>query len=80
MSIRVTRPSTSELQALADAGEVDSLTYDVVGMSAMAEPPAGYRLDHWARSLGHGEHVFDRAVEALRHWRVDGGWGSWLFQ
>ncbi len=54
---------------------VDSLTYDVVGMSAMAEPPAGYRLDRWARSLGDGEHVFDRAVEALRHWRVHEGAG-----
>ena len=53
----------------------DSLTYDTVGISAMTEPPSGYRLDHWSVSLGKGEHVFDRAAEALRHWRVHEGAG-----
>ena len=75
VSIRLTRPSSAELLPLAEAGRRDSLTYDTVGISAMTEPPAGYRLDRWSTSLGKGEHAFDRAVEALRHWRVHEGAG-----
>jgi uncharacterized protein (UPF0548 family) len=41
----------------------------------MAKPPPGYRLDRWSRSLGKGGHVFDRAVAALRTWRVHEGAG-----
>jgi uncharacterized protein (UPF0548 family) len=63
------------LRSLADAGESDSLTYGPVGVSAMAEPPPGYRLDRWTRPLGQGGHVFDRAVDALRTWRVHEGAG-----
>lgn len=75
VSIRLTRPSSAELLLLAQAATSDSLTYDTVGISAMAEPPSGYRLDRWSISLGKGEHAFDRAVEALRHWRVHEGAG-----
>lgn len=75
VSIRLTRPSSAELLSLAEAGTRDSLTYDTVGISALTEPPSGYRLDRWSRSLGKCEHAFDRAVEALRHWRVHEGAG-----
>ena len=75
VSIRLTRPSSAELLSLAEAGTRDSLTYDTVGISAMTEPPSGYRLERWSRSLGKSEHAFDRAVEALRHWRVHEGAG-----
>ena len=78
MSIRLTRPSAAELRSLADAASTDSLTYDTVGMSQMAEPPAGYRLDRWSRSLGTGEHTFERAVAALRAWRVHTGAGIFV--
>ena len=75
MSIRLTRPSAADLRSLAEAGGKDSLTYDTVGMSQMAELPAGYRLDRWSRSLGTDEHTFERAVEALRNWSVHTGAG-----
>jgi len=75
VSIRLTRPSAAELRSLADAGATDSLTYATVGMSAMPEPPAGYRLDRWSRFLGEGEHTFGLAVDALRSWRVHEGAG-----
>lgn len=75
VSIRLTRPSSAELLSLAQAAAKDSLTYDTVGISAMTEPPSGYRLDRWSVSLGKDEHDFDRAVEALRHWRVHEGAG-----
>jgi len=74
VSIRLTRPSTAELRSLAEAGATDALTYGTVGMSA-TEPPEGYRLVRRSLSLGDSEHAFDRAVEALRHWRVHEGAG-----
>ena len=75
VSIRLTRPSADQLRSLADDGTRDSLTYEPIGISAMTEPPAGYRLDRWSRSLGAGEHTFELAAEALRHWRVHEGAG-----
>ena len=75
MSIRLTRPSAAELRLLLEAGTTDSLTYAPVGISAMTAPPSGYRLDRWSRSLGNGDHAFDRAVDALRHWSVHAGAG-----
>jgi len=41
----------------------------------MVAPPDGYRLDRWSQSLGREDHVFERAVEALRNWRVHEGAG-----
>jgi uncharacterized protein (UPF0548 family) len=75
MSIRLARPSAAELRSLADAGGEDSLTYEPVGISALVEPPPGYRLDHWSRSLGTDIQLFGRAVDALRNWRVHEGAG-----
>ena len=58
VSIRLTRPSSAELISLAQAATSDSLAYDTVGISAMNDPPSGYRLDRWSRSLGKHEHAF----------------------
>jgi uncharacterized protein (UPF0548 family) len=73
--IRLARPSVAELRLLADAGTSDSLTYEPVGISAMNEPPEGYRLDRWSRPLRNGDRTFDLAVDALRNWRVHEGAG-----
>lgn len=75
VSIRLTRPSQEALASLAQAATSDSLTYGPVGISTMAEPPAGYRRARWSASLGNGEHAFDRAVRALQHWKVHDGAG-----
>ena len=75
MSVRLTRPSQEQLQALVVRGATDSLTYEPVGISTMAEPPQGYRRERWSRSLGRGDEVFERAGDALRHWRVHKGAG-----
>ncbi|MGB0111941.1 MAG: DUF1990 domain-containing protein [Ilumatobacteraceae bacterium] len=75
MSIRFRRPSPGQLRSLAEHSSEDPLTYDPVGISALAEPPPGYRLDRWSRTLGHGDEVFGDAREALRQWRVHEGAG-----
>lgn len=75
MAIRFARPSGADLRSLAESGANDSLTYSPVGISAMAAPPPGYRLDRWSRSLGRGSDTFDRAVAAIRNWSVHEGAG-----
>ena len=75
MSIRLTRPTTADLCALAEAGAGDALTYAPVGLSAMPVAPPGYRLDRWSRSLGNDALTFGRAAEAIREWRVHEGAG-----
>jgi len=73
--IRLTCPSADDLRPLADAGRLDSLTYEPVGMSHALTAPTGYRLDRWSRVLGTSHGVFERASEAIRTWQVHRGAG-----
>ena len=76
VSIRLTRPDPADLEVLRIAGEAAPLTYEPVGMSALAVAPRGYRLDRWSRVLlGRGERVFERASNALLNWDVHRGAG-----
>ena len=75
MAIRFRRPSRDRLRALRDRGATDSLTYEPVGLSRLTEPASGYRVDHWSRTIGHGDRVFELARAALREWRVHTGAG-----
>ena len=75
MSLRLARPSPQQLRSLALGGASDALTYGPVGISAMAEPPSGYRLDGWSRDLGNADGVFESARDALQNWRIHEGAG-----
>ena len=75
MSIRLTRPTEADLRQLADAGGMDSLTYEPIGISGNEEAPAGYHLDRWSRTLGASGDVFARAATTLRTWQVHRGAG-----
>lgn len=70
MPIHVTRPTASQLRALAQAGATDELTYSPSGITAGSTAPPGYRYDRWSRDLGTGRPVFERASDALRDWRM----------
>lgn len=49
-------------------------SYAEVGATQSA-PPVGYTIDHNRIQLGQGPEVFQRAVDALKHWRqFDLGW------
>ena len=75
MSIWLSRPTRDDLGALIEAARTAPVAYDPVGMSALAQAPPGYRLDHWSRRLGRGDDVFNMAADALRSWRVHRGAG-----
>ena len=49
-------------------------SYPAVG-ATNATPPANYTVDHNRIQLGHGDEVYQRAVNALRGWKqFDLGW------
>ena len=68
--IRLRRPTEDQLRPLAEKGRNAPLTYEPVGISAMAEAQRGFRRDTWQRSLGRGEGTFEAASGALRTWAV----------
>jgi uncharacterized protein (UPF0548 family) len=75
VSIRLTRPTPEALGSLVAKGNADTLTYEPVGLTTFAQAPGGYRRDRRTCSLGHGEQVFTKAVDALQQWQVQRGAG-----
>ncbi|MGK0276300.1 MAG: hypothetical protein ACI9N0_002691 [Ilumatobacter sp.] len=70
MPLHATRPTISQLSALASASASDDLTYSPVGITTGSAAAPGYRYAHWSRELGNGRPVFERATEALRDWQM----------
>lgn len=58
-----------------EGGAFDELSYELVGLSKLAEAPKGFRMDRRTCVLGRGDEVFDKAVVALRGWKVHRGSG-----
>jgi uncharacterized protein (UPF0548 family) len=75
VSVRLKRPKPEALGPLVEKGNTDTLTYEPIGLTAFAQAPGGYRLDRRSCSLGLGDQVFAKAVEALRQWKVQRGAG-----
>ncbi len=70
----LTRPSTERIQQFIDSQRTRPFNYAEVGAS-LGELPAGYAVNHGRIELGRGEAAFDRAVAALRNWKMfDLGW------
>jgi len=72
----LTKPSNDRIQQLIDSWRNAPFNYAEVGRS-LGELPAGYAPNHGRVKLGHGEMAFNKAVEALRSWKMfDLGWAS----
>lgn len=69
MMIRWRRPSDEEIRAFIDAQAAQPFSYADVG-ATRGELPAGYTVAHHRVRLGGGQAVFERAVAALRQWRM----------
>ncbi len=53
----------------------EPLSYGEVGLSLGGKAPPGYSTDHNRAKVGEGKEAFDRAVAALRAWKMfDVGW------
>lgn len=72
----LTRPSEDVVAEALRSQQERPFSYAEVGVSREGpEKLAGYVVDHNRVKLGEGEETFDRAVGALRAWRMfDVGW------
>ena len=72
----LTKPSRERIKRLIDSWRKAPFNYPEVGQSLGPAPP-GYASNQGRVRLGYGEAIFDKAVEALRNWKMfDLGWVS----
>jgi uncharacterized protein (UPF0548 family) len=72
----LTKPSNARIRRLIDSWRTAPFNYAEVGQS-FGPTPAGYTANHGRVGLGYGEAIFNKAVEALRSWKMfDLGWVS----
>jgi uncharacterized protein (UPF0548 family) len=70
----LTKPSRKRIQDVIDSSRSAPFNYAEVGQS-LGPTPAGYASNHGRVRLGYGEATFNRAVDALRNWKMfDLGW------
>jgi uncharacterized protein (UPF0548 family) len=68
-------PSDARISGFLGSQRDAPFSYTEVGVSRGGEAPAGYTIDYNRARLGEGEETFDRAVAALRAWKMfDVGW------
>ena len=65
----LTVPSDSDIRRFISKVKDTGFSYPEVGASATTAP-AGYNVDHNRAQLGRGEVTWQRAVEAIRSWRM----------
>lgn len=72
----LTKPSRERIQRFIDSRQKAPFNYAEVGQS-LGPTPAGYADNHRRIKLGYGETTFNKAVEALRSWKMfDLSWTS----
>jgi uncharacterized protein (UPF0548 family) len=65
----LTKPSRERIQSVIDSSRNAPFNYAEVGRS-LEPTPAGYAANHGRVRLGYGEAAFNKAVEALRSWKM----------
>lgn len=65
----VNKPGADEIHAFLSAQKDQPFSYVHVGASR-EQAPKGYTLDHHRVRLGKGQEAFDRAVKAVREWKM----------
>jgi uncharacterized protein (UPF0548 family) len=66
---RLTAPTDDEIGRFISKQKDSDFSYPEVGASANSAPP-GYNIDHNRIRLGRGEVTWQRAVEAIRGWKM----------
>ena len=66
---RLTAPTEDEIRRFVAKQKDSSFSYSEVGASATTAP-LGYNVDHNRIQLGKGEVTWQRAVEAIRAWKM----------
>lgn len=66
----ITKPTEESIAQFVDEQKNSLFSYDEVGATRKGNPPVGYTLDHSRVLLGSGRETFERAVEAVRNWKM----------
>ena len=65
-----TKPTRTKIDRfIASARETD-LTYSLIGETKGEARPPAYTVDHNSIKIGRGEADFEKAKQAIRHWRM----------
>ncbi len=69
------KPSREAIHDFLSRQKDFSFSYSEVGRTRSSTAPHGYTLDHDRIELGKGRQIYERAVAALRNWKMfDTGW------
>ena len=66
----LTRPSDEKIERFLRHARQSSFSYTDIGLTRKGAGPAGFQVDHNRIQLGSGAQVFDRAVNAVRAWKM----------
>ena len=66
----IAKPTEENIKQFVDAQKSSLLSYDDVGATRDGNTPVGYTIDHNRVQLGSGRETFERAVEAVRNWKM----------
>ncbi|HKF52946.1 MAG TPA: DUF1990 family protein, partial [Candidatus Acidoferrales bacterium] len=64
------KPSAEFIRNFIVSQNDQPFSYGRSGATRDETPPRKYNIDHHRIHLGSGTHVFDRACEALRQWKM----------
>lgn len=65
----LTKPSEDRIKRFIDSQRDLPFSYPEVG-ATLSSPPAHYTLDHNRIDIGRGAEVFNRAIGAIRRWKM----------
>jgi len=66
----ITKPSEESITQFVHAQQTSLFSYEEVGATLNDNAPDGYAIDHNRIQLGSGRETFDRAIEAVRNWKM----------
>ena len=65
----LTKPDPEQILRFLKERESDKFSYSEVG-ATRGTPPANYNIDHNRQLLGKGREDFEKAKNAIRHWKM----------
>lgn len=76
----ITKPGEEIIRQFIDEQKGKSFSYKEVGSTRGGNAPDSYTVDHNQVRLGTGRAAFDRAIEAVRNWKMfDLSWTGLYF-
>ena len=76
----ITKPTEKSITHFVEAQKKSLFSYNEVGATRKDSAPLNYTLDRNRVQLGGGRETFDRAIEAVRNWKMfDLSWTKLYF-